>query len=156
MRPDAVHTSVIDGVAWMDTKLLPATLVLRAATSRAAGRTSTPRPIRPSAAATLVAAFNAGFRMQDANGGYFTEGKTVIPLRTARRSFVIYKNGTATIGAWGTDVKMTPDVVAVRQNLDLLVSGGKPVPGLTPTTRPSGATPSATRLRVALRRRHHE
>ncbi len=25
---------------------------------------------------------------------------------------------------------MTPNVVAVRQNLDLLVDGGKPVPGL--------------------------
>ena len=68
--------------------------------------------------------------MQNANGGYFTQGQMIIPLRAGAASFVIYRNGTATVGAWGTDVKMTSDVVAVRQNLSLLVDNGKPVPGL--------------------------
>ena len=77
-----------------------------------------------------MAAFNAGFRMQDANGGYYTQGKTVIPLRSGAASFVIYRNGAATVGAWGSDVTMTPQVVAVRQNLKLLVDNGQPVPGL--------------------------
>jgi hypothetical protein len=129
MRPDAVHTSVIDGVAWMDTKLLTAALY-PGSYIPGGGPYANSAPIKPSAATTLVAAFNAGFRMQDANGGYFTDGRTVIPLRTGAASFVIYKNGSVQIGAWGTDATMTPDVVAVRQNLDLLVSGGKPAPGL--------------------------
>jgi hypothetical protein len=129
MRPDAVHTSVVDGVAWMDMKLLTATLY-SGSYIPGGGPYRYTAPIEPSAAQTLVAAFNAGFRMQDANGGYFTQGKTIIPLRSGAASFVIYKNGSATVGAWGTDVKMTPDVVAVRQNLAPLVSGGKPVPGL--------------------------
>ena len=34
------------------------------------------------------------------------------------------------MGDWGSDVKMTPTVVAVRQNLSLLVNHGQPVPGL--------------------------
>jgi len=41
-------------------------------------------------------------------------------------SLVIYADGSVTVGAWGTDVTMTPNVVAVRQNLVPLVAGGQP------------------------------
>ena len=84
-----------------------------------------------------MAAFNAGFLMDNAEGGYYTDGKTIIPLRNGAASFVIYRNGTAAVADWGRDATMTPDVVSVRQNLDLLVDHGKPVPGLNPndTTR---------------------
>jgi uncharacterized protein YigE (DUF2233 family) len=129
MRPDAIHTSVVDGVAWMDMKLLAATLYSGSSIPGGGPYRYMP-PVSSSAAGTLVAAFNAGFRMQDAEGGYYTDGKVVVPLRDGAASFVIYKNGSATIGAWGSDVNMTPDVVSVRQNLDLVVSGGSPVPGL--------------------------
>jgi hypothetical protein len=78
----------------------------------------------------MVAAFNSGFLMRDSNGGYYTEGKTIVPLRQGAASFVIDRDGTVTIGAWGRDVSMTPNVVAVRQNVSLLVDGGQPVPGL--------------------------
>lgn len=129
LRPDAVHTSVIEGVAWLDTKLLSATLY-SGSYIPGGGPYKYTAPIQPSAARTLVVAFNAGFRMQDANGGYYTQGKTVIPLRTGGASFVIYRNGNATVASWGTEVQMTPDVVAVRQNLTLLVDNGQPVAGL--------------------------
>ena len=133
LRPDAVHTSYVVGVAWMDTKLLRATLYSGNWIPGGGPYTHT-APVPPSAARTLVAAFNAGFLMSAADGGYYTDGKTVIPLRTGAASFVVYKNGSATVGAWGETVRMTPSVVSVRQNLDLLVQGGKPVPGLTATT----------------------
>jgi hypothetical protein len=80
-----------------------------------------------------VAAFNAGFLMSGANGGYYTDGRTVVPLRTGAASLVIYRNGTAKVGQWGRDVSMTPQVVSVRQNLDLLVDRGQPVSGLNAT-----------------------
>ncbi len=129
LRPDAVHTSYVVGVAWMDTKLLKATLY---SGSQIPGGGPYPdtAPILPNAAQTLVAAFNAGFLMSAANGGYYTDGKTIIPLRTGAASFVVYKNGSSTVGQWGQDVTMTPNVVSVRQNLDLLVDNGQPVPGL--------------------------
>ena len=92
------------------------------------GPTRPPWPGRP--LDTLVAAFNSGFRMQDAQGGYYANGVTAVPLRTGAASLVIDSNGTPTIGAWGTDVSMSPSVVAVRQNLDLIVNDGQPVPGL--------------------------
>jgi hypothetical protein len=88
-----------------------------------------------------VAAFNAGFLMGNANGGYYTDGRTVAPLRNGAASFVIYRNGSANIVNWGRDASLTPDVVSVRQNLDLLVDNGKPVTGLNPNdTTQWGAT----------------
>ncbi len=130
LRPDAVHTSVVDGIAWLDTRLLSATLY-SGSYIPGGGPYNYTAPVQPSAARSLVAAFNAGFRMQDANGGYYTQGKMIIPLRNGAASFVIYRNGTATVGAWGSDnLKMSRAVVAVRQNLNLLVDKGRPVSGL--------------------------
>lgn len=136
LRPDPVHTSVIVGVAWMDTELLRATLY-SGSTIPGGGPWQDTAPVSPSAATSLVAAFNAGFLMSNASGGYYTQGRIVDPLRSGAASFVIYQNGTATVGEWGRDVSMSSSVVAVRQNLDLLVDGGQPVPGLdaTDTTR---------------------
>jgi hypothetical protein len=129
MRPDAVHTSVVVGIAWMDTKLLSATLY-SGSTIPGGGPWQYTAPVSPQAATTLVAAFNSGFRMSDAEGGYYTQGQTVYPLRQGDASFVVYKDGTATVGQWGRDVSMGPNVVSVRQNLHLLVDGGQPVAGL--------------------------
>jgi hypothetical protein len=129
LRPDAVHTSYVAGVAWMDTKLLKATLYSGSQIPGGGPYTHT-APVQPGAADSMVAAFNAGFLMREANGGYYTDGKTILPLRSGAASFVIYRSGAATVGQWGRDVTMTPNVVAVRQNLNLLVDGGKPVSGL--------------------------
>ena len=68
--------------------------------------------------------------MSSATGGYYTDGRAVLPLRVGAASFVVYADGNSTVGSWGTDVTMTPDVVSVRQNLDLLVDNGQPVAGL--------------------------
>ncbi|HZU80128.1 MAG TPA: phosphodiester glycosidase family protein [Acidimicrobiales bacterium] len=132
LRPDAVHTSVVTGVAWMDTKLLSATLY-SGATIPGDGPWVHSAPIPPVAASSLVAAFNSGFLMSNSNGGYYSEGKTPYPLKAGAASFVIYRDGRATVGQWDRDVTMTPDVVAVRQNLVLLVDGGQPVAGLNAT-----------------------
>ncbi len=129
LRPDAVHTSVVVGVAWMDTKLLSATLY-SGSTIPGGGPWHHTAPVSGPASRTLAAAFNAGFLIPNAGGGYYTDGRTVDPLRAGAASFVIYGDGTATIGQWGRDVSMTPNVTAVRQNLDLVVDGGHPVPGL--------------------------
>ncbi|MHB1781964.1 MAG: hypothetical protein ACYCTE_04595 [Acidimicrobiales bacterium] len=129
LRPDAIHTSLVVGVAWMDTKLLAARLY-SGSSIPGGGPYPYTAPVLPKAAKTLVAAFNAGFLMGNANGGYYTDHKTVLPLRTGAASFVELRNGDATVEAWPGPQALTPDVVSVRQNLDLLVSGGKPVPGL--------------------------
>jgi hypothetical protein len=113
------------GIAWMDTRLLSARLY-SGSKSPGGGPYEFTAPVQPAQAATLVAAFNGGFMMSAAEGGYYTEGRTVVPLVAGAASLVIYANGSVTIGAWATDVSMTPDVVAVRQNLTPLVADAQP------------------------------
>ncbi len=140
LRPSAIHTSYVVGVAWMDTKLLHATLYSGSQIPGGGPYTHT-APVSPTDATSLVAAFNAGFLMSGANGGYYTEGKLILPLRVGAASFVVYKDGSSTVGQWGRDVSMTPDVVSVRQNLDLLVDNGQVVPAAyNPSSTAWGAT----------------
>jgi hypothetical protein len=113
------------GIAWMDTHLLSAQLY-SGSKSPGGGPYLFTAPIEPAQASSLVAAFNGGFLMDTAGGGYFTEGRVVVPLVIGAASLVIYGNGTVGVGAWGTDVSMTPNVVSVRQNLTPLVEGGRP------------------------------
>ncbi len=83
--------------------------------------------------------------MSDAEGGYYTDGKVIDPLRTGAASFVVYSNGSSTVGQWGRDVSMGPTVVSVRQNLDLLVDNGSGGCGWAQTSRgPACANPCRT------------
>ena len=113
------------GMAWMDTALLSARLY-SGSKSPGGGPYRYTAPVQPAQAVSLVAAFNGGFKMADAHGGYYAEGRMIDPLVGGAASLVIYASGHVTVGAWGTDVRMTPDVVAVRQNLVPLVAGGRP------------------------------
>ena len=128
VRPDTVHTSLVAGVAWMDSRLLDVKMFAGANEPGGSWTLNSPVPLalRPS----LVAAFNSGFRLQDSHGGYFADGRTVGSLVNGAASLVIRSDGTATVGAWGRDVSAGPTVLAVRQNLSLVVDGGSPVPGL--------------------------
>src|SRR5271165_6436295 len=113
------------GIAWMDTALLSARLY-SGSKSPGGGPYRYTAPAQPAQAVSLVAAFNGGFKMADAHGGYYTEGRVIYPLVPGAASLVIYANGSVTVGAWGTDVSMTRDVVAVRQNLVPLIAAGQP------------------------------
>jgi len=121
------------GIAWMDTSLLSARLY-SGSLSPGGGPYKYTAPVAPAAASSLVAAFNGGFQMKDAHGGYYTEGRMVRPLVRGAASLVIYADGAVTIGAWGSDVTMRPSVVAVRQNLFPLVVNGQPAARATTRT----------------------
>ena len=118
------------GVAWMDSHLLSARLY-SGSMSPGKGPFVFSAPVLPASARTLVAAFNGGFVMNVAHGGYYTEDRVVDPLRTGAASFVIYANGGVNIGAWGSDVSMNSRVVSVRQNLVPLVADGHPTAAAT-------------------------
>lgn len=79
----------------------------------------------------LVATFNAGFKMRDSHGGWWTTESHAVPLVDGRASAVIDRSGVVRIGEWNKTVRMGPDVVAVRQNLDPVIVGGRIVDGLT-------------------------
>lgn len=86
----------------------------------------------PAAArSTLIATFNAGFKMRDSHGGWWTTASSAVPLVDGRASVVILRDGSARIGTWNRTVRMSHDVVAVRQNLDQVIVEGRIVDGLT-------------------------
>jgi hypothetical protein len=80
----------------------------------------------------LLATFNAGFKVDASEGGWFAYGHAAIPLRDGAASLIIRSDGTATVGMWGRDATADPQIVAVRQNLTLLVDGGKVARDLSP------------------------
>ncbi len=89
---------------------------------------------------TLLAAFNGGFLLRQSHGGLYFHGRTYKPLLPGVASVVVRRDGTAVVGTWDRDLTMTPDVVAVRQNLTLLVDRSAPVAGLVANNAKFGAT----------------
>jgi hypothetical protein len=72
----------------------------------------------------LVAAFNAGFKLDTGAGGWRSGGRTAVPLVAGRASIVTYRDGFTDIGAWGQGVPGGRPVASVRQNMYLLVDHG--------------------------------
>ncbi len=116
------------GAARMDTSRLR--VALYAGTTEPAGTWSAQGAVDSSLWPALVATFNSGFQLNSSRGGYYADGREAQPLRSAAASLVIYRDGSATVGSWGRDVQLTSDVVAVRQNLELLVDGGRLSPNI--------------------------
>ncbi|MDQ6839095.1 MAG: phosphodiester glycosidase family protein, partial [Actinomycetota bacterium] len=52
-------------------------------------------------------------------------------MRDGAATIVFYKDGSVQVGTWNADVRMTPDVLGARQNLDLIVDEGQVNPKIT-------------------------
>ena len=129
LRPDAVHTSLVAGVAYLDMRRVTATL--HAGTEVPGGGPWVHgSQIAPADYPSVVAAFNSAFRLDNSEGGYYAEGRSVQTLVPDRASLVFYADGRVDVGLWGRDDHSGPNVTAVRQNLGLIVDHGTLVPGL--------------------------
>ncbi|MCP9276464.1 phosphodiester glycosidase family protein [Mycolicibacterium arenosum] len=127
LQPDRFHRSVVAGAALIRTDTARAHLVQ--GTKEPAGSHGSGK-IPAAELPNVLAAFNSGFKMSADPGGFFLNGVTVHDLLDGKASAVIDDRGRMTVGQWGRDVAMSPHVVAVRQNLALIVDNGQPVPGL--------------------------
>jgi hypothetical protein len=138
-RADTTYTSEITSAVWIDPTLLKVALV--PGLTEPGGSWPERHYITPAERPSIAAAFNGGFRFQDAKGGFYLNGRTAIALRRGAASMVIYRDGRVDIGAWGSEVAMTPDVVAVLQNLVPMVDHGEISPAATYSdTRVWGST----------------
>lgn len=125
LRSDPQHTSYLSAVAWIDQKR--SRFVLHPGSQEPGGAGwAEPNHLPPHQWPGLQAAWNGGFRLTngDAKGGFYLDGRTWGDLRYGQASEVLLRDGSMQIGQWGRDVRMTPDVVGVRQNLVLLVDHG--------------------------------
>jgi hypothetical protein len=128
IRPDALHTSILDAVVWFD----PSHVSLRQYPGTKIPGAPWDRPdyIEPEKQPALMAAFAGGFRLNDSRGGMFLGGAELKPLRDGGATLVIDSNGVPNIGEWGRDFTSTAGLDSVRQNLDLIVDGGAVAPRL--------------------------
>ncbi|MEY2460479.1 MAG: hypothetical protein QOG30_2309 [Acidimicrobiaceae bacterium] len=132
IRPDAIHTSVLGALVWIDPTRVQ--LLEVPGTVEPGGKWpvagTIPTDLRP----RLIGAFNGGFRFKDSAGGYFSAGQAAPALVDGTASLVIRKDGTVDVGQWGRDDVMGPNIASVRQNLPLIIDGGQPVPGIDDNT----------------------
>ena len=124
VRTDNVHTSYYATAMWIDTSLTT-TMFIPGYEEPKGG----PNPYNGSLPEQywplIMANINGAFRLEDTQGGYFYDNITVQPLEKKRASAVIYRDGHMTIGRWGRDLQLTPEMLVVRQNLDLIVDHGQ-------------------------------
>lgn len=128
VRPDASHTSYLAGIAYLDPSLVR--FELHPGTQEPGHGPWELTPSLPADRKGLLGAFNSGFRLAEAQGGYYADGRTMGTLRAGSAALIIKADGTATVGEWGRDASMGPNIAAVRQNLALLVDGGRVVGGI--------------------------
>lgn len=128
-RPDAGAPSQIVGVPWMNQDLA-GTHLFAGTAEPVAGTTPSAAQVPQDLRSRLIAVFNSGWKMADSRGGFYSAGKSLVPLHDGVASLVIDTSGRVTVGQWNRDVRLGRDVAAVRQNLDLIVDNGRPVDGL--------------------------
>jgi len=124
LRPSSVYTSYVAGIVSLDQRLVSFQLRPGAEDPGPGGWKAKPW-IPPGTRTGLIATFNGGFKINTSGGGFYLNGDTAGTLTNGAASVVYYRNGTIKIGTWGSEVRMTPNVVGVRQNLRLIVDHGR-------------------------------
>jgi hypothetical protein len=124
LRVDSVHTSYVAGIASFDQRLVRFQLH-PGSQDPGSGFGGGASWIPPGQRTGLLATFNGGFRLNASGGGFYLHGSTSGTLIQGAASEVYYRDGRITVGQWGRDLRMTPDVEGVRQNLRLIVDHGR-------------------------------
>lgn len=138
LRADAVHTSYLSAVAYIDQK--HASFVLHPGVQQPGDPAaySSTALLAGSQLKNLIATWNGGFMLKpnDAHGGFYLNGKTYGTLVAGQASEIFKKDGTIDVGAWGQPgFTMSDQVVGVRQNLPLLVDNGQVDPSVDSTDK---------------------
>ena len=130
LRPDKLHTSYLSGIAIMNSSVLRFVQHPGFSEPGHLAQLGLSDQLKGQDLQGLVATFNSAFKVKDSLGGYYQNHVTIKPLVTGKAALVIYTDGHLDIGTWGSEVKMTPAVSSVRQNLSLLIDNGVVTPDL--------------------------
>ncbi len=130
-RPDPNYPRLVAGVAWIDhtrtsTDLYPGRLEPSVSLPSRG-----PMEVPPGMRSSLVATFNSGFKLRDSGGGFAVGGHTYAPLKPGLATLIRYQNGTLDVRAWTGGRVAGANVLYARQNLPLIVNGGRPSPNLS-------------------------
>jgi hypothetical protein len=128
-RPDPSYPQLVAGVAWIDHSLTRLELYPGRYEPPDAGQTPAEVPMQLRGA--LLATFNSGFRLEDDLGGFVSSGHVYEPLKDGQATLVGYRNGRVDIQTWHGGADPGREVEFARQNLRLIVSGGRLNPSLS-------------------------
>jgi hypothetical protein len=129
LRDQPEYPRVVAGLAWINTKRTTLTLN----PGRLEPSVPIPRGAMDVASADrprLLATFNSGFKLSDSRGGFAVGGHTYAPLRDGQGTIVGYDSGRVDVVNWSYGSRIPAGVSFARQNLPLIVEGGKPNPNL--------------------------
>ncbi len=73
----------------------------------------------------LLAEFNGGFKARNGQFGAMADGSQALPPRDGLGTVAIYQNGDVRLGEWGTDLSLSSDMTAYRQNGPLVIQKGQ-------------------------------
>jgi hypothetical protein len=129
-RTDPAYPRIVAYVAWIDHTrtqlgLYPGRYEPPGAPAR--GPLSVPQGQRW----RLLATFNSGFAYRDGHGGFAVNGQVFTPLVRDMGTIVAYADGRVDVLAWHDGTAPGRRVVFARQNLPLIVNGGRPNPNLS-------------------------
>ena len=125
------YPRLVAGVAWINTSRTTISLYAGRLEPSVELPSRGPMEVPPSARDRLLATFNSGFKLVDANGGWALHGHAYAPMRDGQATFVRYADGRYDVIDWHGGASVPGDVVFARQNLPLIVSGGRPSPALS-------------------------
>jgi hypothetical protein len=128
VHPDPGDPNILAGIARFDQRMVASHLI--AGTKEPERQPADAGQVPPDLRPTLVATFNSGFKVKGSLGGYFARPRLVRQLSDGAASLVVDDMGRASVAMWGRDVHLDSHVVAVRQNLSLIIDDGRIVPGL--------------------------
>jgi len=130
-RSDPSYPQMVAGVAWIDPRRTSIALYPGqsepSVTIPNRGPEEVPTALRP----RLLATFNSGFKLEDARGGFAVGGQTYAPLQDGMATFVHYTDGRVDVLDWRWGPRNPAGVDYARQNLPLIVDGGRPNPNLS-------------------------
>ncbi|MBV9336807.1 MAG: phosphodiester glycosidase family protein [Solirubrobacterales bacterium] len=128
-RPDASYPQLVAGVAWVDTSR--ASLALYPGRYEPPGGGGQAAEVPTSLQPRLLATFNSGFKLEDSGGGFVVGSRIYAPLRDGQATLIAYRDGRVDVQLWTGGPAPGGDVVLARQNLPLIVSGGRLATNLT-------------------------
>jgi Phosphodiester glycosidase len=130
-RPEPNYPQLVAGVAWIDHTQTSTWLYPGRLEPGVPLPSRGPMEVPPDARSRLVATFNSGFKLSDSGGGYAEGGHTYAPLKRGLATFVRHRDGRVNVEAWAGGPDVPGDVIYARQNLPLIVDGGRPNPNLS-------------------------
>jgi hypothetical protein len=123
LRPDPSYPHLVAGLAWIDTSR--ASIGLIPGRYEPPGSGSRPAEVPVGLRGGLLAAFNAGFKLEDSGGGFVVGGRVYAPLRDGQATLIAYRDGRVDVRTWTGGPVPGANVAFARQNLPLIVSGGR-------------------------------